>query len=81
MTDDERLMRMAEELVYGREALAEALRHLVECAGLLDRESNVESYILDRMTHILNRMVGQIDLIRSAYEDLDNVVDWGEGPA
>jgi hypothetical protein len=71
MTDDERLMRMAEELVYGREALAEALRHLVECAGLLDRESNVESYIL-------GRMMGQIELIRRAYGDLDNVVEHGE---
>ena len=71
MNDDERLMRMAEELVYGREALAEALRHLVECAGLLDRESNVESYIL-------GRMMGQIETVRRAYEDLDNVVDHGE---
>lgn len=71
MSDDERLMRMAEELVYGREALAEALRHLVECAGLLDRESNVESYIL-------GRMMGQIETVRRAYEDLDNVVDHGE---
>lgn len=71
MTDDERLMRMAEELVYGREALAEALRHLVECAGLLDRESNVEAYIL-------GRMMGQIELIRRSYDDLDNVVDHGE---
>ena len=71
MTDDERLMAMAEELVYGREALAEALRHLVECAGLLDRESNVESYIL-------GRMMGQIETVRRAYEDLDNVVDHGE---
>lgn len=71
MNDDERLMRMAEELVYGREALAEALRHLVECAGLLDRESNVEAYIL-------GRMMGQIELIRRAYQDLDNVVEHGE---
>ena len=71
MSDDERLMMMAEELVYGREALAEALRHLVECAGLLDRESNVESYILGRMT-------GQIETIRRAYDDLDNVVSHGE---
>ena len=71
MTDDERLMAMAEELVYSREALAEALRHLVECAGLLDRESNVESYIL-------GRMMGQIETVRRAYEDLDNVVDHGE---
>ena len=71
MSDDERLMRMAEELVYGREALAEALRHLVECAGMLDRESNVEAYIL-------GRMMGQIETVRRAYEDLDNVVDHGE---
>ena len=71
MTDDERLMRMAEELVYGREALAEALRHLVECAGLLDPSSPVESYIFGRMT-------GQIETIRRAYDDLDNVVSHGE---
>lgn len=71
MSDDERLMRMAEELVYGREALAEALRHLVECAGLLDRESNVEAYIL-------GRMMGQIETVRRSYEDLDNVVERGE---
>lgn len=74
MTDDERLMAMAEELVYGREALAEALRHLVECAGMLDRESNVESYIL-------GRMMGQIETVRRAYQDLDNVVDRGEADA
>lgn len=74
MNDDERLMRMAEELVLGREALADALRHLVECAGLLDRESNVESYIL-------GRMMGQIETVRRAYEDLDNIVEHGEADA
>ncbi len=67
MTDDERLMRMAEELVYGREALAEALRHLTEYAGMHDMKSHVEAYILG-MT------MGQIETIRRAYDDLDNCV-------
>ena len=71
MTDDERLMRMAEEIVYGREALAEALRHLVEYAGMLDRSSPVEAYIF-------GRTMGQIELVRRSYEDLDNIVDHGE---
>ena len=71
MSDDERLMRMAEELVYGREALAEALRHLTEYAGMLDMKSPVEAYIF-------GRTMGQIETIRRAYEGLDNVVDHGE---
>jgi len=71
MNDDERLMRMAEELVYGREALAEALRHLTEYAGMLDRTSPVEAYIF-------GRTMGQIELIRRSYEDLDNVADHRE---
>lgn len=71
MTNEGRLMGMADELVYGREALAEALRHLVEYAGMLDRSSPVEAYIF-------GRTMGQIELIRRSYEDLDNVVEHGE---
>lgn len=74
MTDDERLMAMAEELVYGREALAEALRHLVEYAGMLDKGSPIEAYIF-------GRTMGQIETVRRAYEDLDNVVEHGEADA
>jgi hypothetical protein len=64
MNGDERLMRMAEELVYGREALAEALHHLVEYAGMLDMKSPLEAYIF-------GRTMAQIETLKRIYEDLD----------
>ena len=64
MNDDERLMRMAEELVVGRNALVDALVHLEAYADMLDTTSPVEAYIF-------GRTMGSIELVMRAYHDLD----------
>lgn len=64
MNDDERLMRMAEELVAGRDALADALIHLAAYTDMLDRSSPVEAYIF-------GRTMGSIESVMRAYHDLD----------
>lgn len=64
MNDDERLMRMAEALVAGRDALADALLHLGAYMDMLDTSSPVEAYIF-------GRTMGCIDSVMRAYHDLD----------
>lgn len=64
MNGDERLMRMAEELVAGRGALADALLHLSAYADMLDTSSPVEAYIF-------GRTMGSIESMMRSYRDLD----------
>jgi hypothetical protein len=64
MNDDERHMRMAEDLVDAREGLAKALRCLMVYAEMFDATSPVETFMFGRTTW-------QIETLKRIYEDLD----------
>ena len=73
MTDD-RYEKMADELFHCRSCLDAAISHMMAYIRLLDRDAPPEAFML-------GRMLGNLQALSRMSDDLDNVVDWGEGPA
>ncbi len=73
MTDD-RYEKMADELFHCRSCLDVAISHMTAYIRLLDRDAPPEAFML-------GRMLGNLQTLSRMSDDLDNVVDWGEGPA